>query len=163
MANITRNKKQIFVSCIIIFLLLLFDGWYQLSHCENKSINTPTDIWLFELSVNVLPEIVEIHVKNLNSPMVLNENVVIEQWNDIKGKWIFAACPLWFCATKESVFKREIAAGEVSIVKWRKKLHRNCRQAKAGKYRVLIKERGGKLLAKPVEFVINDGHDLTTH
>lgn len=150
------NKKQIYIICIIFSFLILIDGRYQLSYCESERIHAPADKQHFELSVNVLPEIVEINVKNLGETMELNENVVIELWSDIKKKWIFAACSLWFCATKETVFRRELAPGEISIIKWRKKLHHNCRKAKAGKYRVLIRESGGKVLGKPVEFVFSE-------
>jgi len=146
-----KNSKRIFFGSILL-LILLGDGLNHLSHCKN-SIDS-NNKRLFELSIHVLPDIVEIKVHNLNGPMRLNENLIIEKRSDAEHKWIFAACPLWFCGTKETVFSRNLEAGEISIVRWKKKLHRNCQIATAGKYRVLIKEHGGRLLAEPVEFLI---------
>ncbi len=108
----------------------------------------------FEIAVKVLSATVEIKVKNMNGPMKLNENLVIEKWSEVNRKWIFAACPLWVCGTKETVFSRDIAAGEIANIIWNKNLHSRCQKAMAGKYRVLIKDYNDKILSKPAEFLI---------
>ena len=141
-----------------IFTFVLFilpvpgNGWSCLSACNNADAFPP--VRHFELNVQVLSDVVEIEVNNLDGQTTLNENLVIEQWNDSDGKWIFAAAPLWFCATKETVFSRPLRENETVVIPWKKTLHRHCQQANAGKFRVLIQEHDGELLSDPVVFYL---------
>lgn len=106
----------------------------------------------FRLSTRVLPEKVAITITNHGDDTVLNENVFIEVFNKEKSTWKFAACPLWFCATKETVFPKPIRSGENLTIYWSGKLHKNCRPAQAGTYRIYIQNRELSTRSTPVEF-----------
>ena len=147
-----ETMRRIFICLILVLLLGIFES--QLSHCKSNGVVNKK--LLFKLIIRVLPEVVEIKIQNLNGLTKLDENLIIEKLSEKKDEWIFAACPLWFCGTKETVFSQEIKAGEVSIVKWNKKLHKHCQRAPAGKYRALIKGHDGILLSVPVEFIIGE-------
>lgn len=107
------------------------------------------------LSAQVQPDIVKINIQNLTDRMMLNENIIIEKYND-DNTWEFAACPLWMCETKETIFSQEIEPGETAIINWNRKLHKDCLTAPPGKYRALIKNLNGKLLSLPVEFFLHN-------
>jgi hypothetical protein len=149
----SRLNRKIYFSVIFIAILLL--STQRADFCLAQNDDEKCTDRHFSLEVNVLSEIVEIKIKNLGEPIELNENVKIEKWDNNSKKWVFAACPLWTCGTKESVARRIIQLDETQKIVWKKKLH-SCKKAEIGKYRVVIQHRQGALLSDPVEFDLTD-------
>jgi hypothetical protein len=144
-----KHYVKIYLSVIFIAILSSAMGNFCLAQNNDEKC---TDRH-FSLEVNVLSEIVEIKIKNLGEPIELNENVQIDKWNEKSKRWDAIACPLWRCATKESVARKMIQSDETQRIEWRKIMHKNCKRAERGKYRAVIRDRSKRnLLSDPVEF-----------
>ena len=106
------------------------------------------------IQVQVEPNRVVFTLMNQGPDVVLQENLMVEQWDEAGQTWRFAASPLWLCGSKETIFAKSLAAGKQMTLDWNKSLHKGCLKAGPGRYRILVQDRQGQMNSLPVEFEI---------